>query len=129
MSQWDGLNRRRFPRGRYPCLISLRHGPEEVDALLTHTENIGVGGVCVILKKDIKLFTLVEVELDLLDLGEHVKCQGKVVWAVRRKQSVEKKRKFYDIGIEFADLEEKETHRLEGIISHLAKQNQKEQTP
>jgi len=72
--------------------------------ILTHTENIGQGGLCVTLKNEIKLFTPVELEVDLLGIDEHIYPKGKVVWNVRRK-SVEKiKPMFYDIGIEFTEI-------------------------
>ena len=73
MSKWDGLDRRRFPRVNYPCLVVIEGETEE--RILAHTENVGIGGVCVILKQDVKLFTSVEVELDLLDMKEHIKCK------------------------------------------------------
>ena len=99
MSKWDGLNRRKFPRINFPCLLSIG-GTQRETAILTHTENLGVGGVCVIIKEDIKTFFPVKVELDLMDMGDHIKCTGKVVWNVRRAEKSHKKM-FHDIGIEF----------------------------
>ncbi|MCA9398552.1 MAG: PilZ domain-containing protein [Candidatus Omnitrophica bacterium] len=124
MSKWEGLDRRKFPRVNYPCLVVLRNDSAEADVLLTHTENIGIGGVCVILKKDLKMFTPVEVELDLLDLGNHIKCKGKVVWNVKRGSDVKKKPLFYDVGIEFETLDDGEQQRLEEIVKRLVKSNQ-----
>ena len=125
MTNWDGLNRRRFPRVNYPCLVVIRHNVEEKDVILTHTENIGVGGVCVILKKNVKLFCPVELELDLLDLGNHIKCQGKVVWNVQRKNDQPDKPFFYDIGVEFVDIDRNEQQRLEEVVSRLVRNQQK----
>ena len=74
MSKWDGLNRRRFPRVIYPCLVVIQSNEGGAkDIILTHTENVGIGGVCLILRQDIKMFTIVDLELDLLDLGNHIK--------------------------------------------------------
>ncbi len=122
MSPWDGLNRRRFPRVNYPCQVVVRNEQEEKDTILAHTENIGVGGVCAILKKSLPMFAPVEVELDLLDFEEHVKCQGKVVWVVRRKSGEENKPMFYDIGIEFVDIEDRDRERVEVTVQKLVKQ-------
>ena len=36
-------------------------------------------------EKSLRMFSPVEVELDLLDLGEHIKCSGKVVWNIQRR--------------------------------------------
>ncbi len=122
MSPWDGLNRRRFPRVNYPCQVIVRNEQDQKDVILAHTENIGVGGVCVILKKGLPMFAPVEVELDLLDFEEHVKCQGKVVWAVRRKSGEENKPMFYDIGIEFVDISDLDRERIEAVVQRLVKQ-------
>jgi len=128
MSKWDGLNRRKFPRVNYPCLVVIRkNGDEDKDIFLTHTENLGIGGVCVILKHDVKMFSEVELELDLMDLGDHIKCKGKVVWNVQRKMNEEKKPLFYDIGIEFEELEKEEDDRLEDVVKRLVKN--KQETP
>jgi predicted nucleic acid-binding OB-fold protein len=75
----------------------------------------------VILKQDIRIFSFVDIELDLLDLGNHIKCKGKIVWNVQRKEGANNKPLFYDIGIEFEDLDEKERQRLEGIVHRLVK--------
>lgn len=125
MSKWDGLNRRKFPRVNYPCLVVIRNDSEDDnDVILTHTENVGIGGICVILKKDVKLFSFVDLELDLLDLGEHIKCKGKVVWNVQRKGDEKTKPLFYDIGIEFESLSEEERQRMEAVVQRLVKNNQ-----
>ena len=123
MGAWDGLNRRKFPRVKYPCLLVIRNKHEESDILLTHTENIGVGGVCIVLKKSVPMFCPVELELDLLDLGSHVKCTGKVVWNVQRKMEAKEKPLHYDIGVEFDALNDKDTERLDVIVKRLVKSN------
>ena len=121
MNAWDGMNRRKFPRVYYPCLIKLVHTSGETDVLLAHTENIGIGGVCVTLKKALKMFSSIELELDLMDFGEHLKCRGKVVWSIRRKDDAQKKPLFYDTGIEFADLSEHDRGRMAVIVERLVK--------
>jgi Tfp pilus assembly protein PilZ len=120
MSNWEGLDRRKFPRVQYPCLIILRNeGIVEKNVMLTHTQNLGAGGICVIVKSSIKMFSQVEIEIDLLDMGNHIKCAGKVVWNVQRKNDEEKKPLFYDIGIEFQDLNEVDRRRLEEVVKSL----------
>jgi len=114
---WQGMDRRKFPRVIYPCLVKIidqNQGP-----LLTHTENIGMGGLCVTLKSEIKLFTPVAMEVDLLDLDEHIKPSGKVVWNVRRKAIEQVKPMFYDIGIEFGEMSKQDHDRLERTLQIL----------
>ncbi len=122
MAAWDGINRRKFPRVEYPCLVIIRHNQNEQDVLLTHTENLGIGGICITLKKNVKLFAPVEVEIDMLDLGTHIKCEGKVVWSFHRRSDERKKPLFYDTGVEFINLNSKDQKRIEEIVMRLAKQ-------
>lgn len=119
---WDGMNRRKFPRVQYPCLVVIKHAEGEREAILSHTENVGIGGVCVIIRKNIKLFSPVEVELDLMDMANHIKCEGRVVWSVRRKSSESKKPLFYDLGVEFVNLEKSDYARIEECVSRLVKE-------
>jgi Tfp pilus assembly protein PilZ len=118
MGQWEGLNRRQFPRLAYPCLVKVRVNSETPEALLTHTENIGVGGICVIIRKEVKLFTSIDLEIDLMDEQDHILVRGRVVWVVRRKAIMLVKPLFYDIGVEFENLNVKDKKRLEAAI-HL----------
>jgi len=87
--------------------------------MLTHTENIGQGGLCVILKKEIKLFTPVELEVDLLGIDEHITPQGKAVWNVRRKSIEKIKPMFYDIGIEFTKISKRDQDCLREVLQLL----------
>ena len=119
MVNGGGLNRRKFPRVNFPCLVVIRKSQDKDDAILTHTENVGIGGVGVALKQDLKIFCPLEIELDLLDLQEHIKCKGKVVWSVRRKNEPEP---CYDIGIEFMNLDTQAQKRIENAVTHLANQ-------
>ena len=121
MTDWGGLNRRKFPRVNYPCLVVIdKNNATLEDAMLTHTENVSSGGISVILKKNFKMFSTVDIELDLLDLDHHIKCKGKVMWSVRRKQTESKRPNHYDVGLEFVDLEKKEHNRIEDIINKLS---------
>jgi hypothetical protein len=122
MTPWDGMNRRKFPRVYYPCLIVLKYAEGEQESILTHTENIGVGGISAIVKKNLKIFSPVDLELDVLDLGGHIKCQGRVVWSIRRKEDDSKKPMFYDVGIEFSSLSSEDLGRIEDIVKRIAKQ-------
>src|SRR5208283_5605738 len=102
------MDRRKFSRVMYPCMVKVisTSGPQQ--HILTHTENIGQGGLCVILKNEIELFTPVELEVDLLAVGEHIYPKGKVVWNVRRKSIEKIKPMFYDIGIEFTGISKRD---------------------
>src|SRR5208282_2799373 len=77
---WEGMARRQFPRVIYPCMVKVTSSHGSQEPILAHTENIGLGGLCVTLKNEIKLFTPVDMEIDLLDIEEHIKLKGRVVW-------------------------------------------------
>jgi hypothetical protein len=116
---WEGMDRRKFPRVMYPCMVKVITADGSQDAILPHTENIGQGGLCVTLKNGINLFTPVEMEVDLLDLDEHIAPKGKVVWNVRRKSIEKVKPMFYDIGIEYTEISKKDQDRLRINLQRL----------
>ena len=116
---WEGTDRRKFPRVMYPCMVKVASSDGTKETILTHTENIGQGGLCVTLKNGIKLFTPVETEVDLLSIDKHIYPKGKVVWNVRRKAVEEVKPMFYDIGIEFTEISKQEIERLRGCLQRL----------
>jgi hypothetical protein len=121
MGDWGGLNRRKFPRVLYPCLVEVRASGEHQDMILAHTENLGTGGICVIMRRELKIFSPVDIELDLLDMGEHIRCHGKVVWSIRRKDTEPTKPMFFDVGIEFENLPDPEQKRIDQIVQRLAR--------
>jgi len=122
---WEGIDRRKFPRVIYPCMVKITTSDGSQEALLAHTENMGQGGLCVTLKNDIKLFTIVDMEVDLLDLDEHITSKGKVVWNVRRKSVEKVKPMFYDIGIEFTDISDQDQGRLRQNLQMLIEKGAK----
>ena len=126
---WEGIDRRKFPRILYPCMVKISSKGHDQDVFLTHTENIGSGGCCVIVKKEIKMFTTVTVELDLIDEQDHIFAEGKVVWSVRRKAIAEYKPSFYDVGVEFFNMAEKDKKRLEASMNVFFKKGYKTLKP
>jgi hypothetical protein len=113
---WHGMNRRRFPRANYQCLITLgKKGAQRY--ILTNTENIGLGGICVILDEDAGIFAEVEIELALKDNYPPIKCKGHIAWVVKSQaiKSGEVVPKF-DTGIEFVNLKEVDRQRVEKVM-------------
>ncbi len=124
MSSWEGLNRRRFPRVKYPCLVTFwcesEDGSEgEKEIFLTHTENLGTGGSAIVCHKRFKLFSSLDLEIDLLDMQDHVRCKGKVVWIVQHKDPDVRRPLVYDIGIEFQEIREEDVQRISKIVQRL----------
>ncbi len=113
---WSGIDKRRFPRANFECHVVVRR-KDHPESFSTQTENIGVGGICVILDKGLELFTEVVVEVALPDEQTPLISDGKVVWVV--KEAGRNKR--FDTGIEFVDLPEEQQKRIERIIENILK--------
>jgi len=113
---WDGINRRRFPRANYKCKIVIRNKGDASKVFATHTENIGVGGISVLIKEGIDLFRNVELELLLEDTGPTVKCDGSIVWVVKKSDPANKGDMTFDTGVEFSNLKQADRERIGKIV-------------
>ncbi len=115
---WNGIDQRKFPRVNYKCLIrvSTDGREEEIEAF---TENVGAGGVCVVLEKAFERFETVTLEMDIGDGGPLIFCNGLVVWVVKRHPIGKAETVKYDIGIEFSDVNEENRHRISMIVENI----------
>lgn len=112
---WQGMDKRRFPRANYPCrIIVIKKGAAE--KISTHTENIGVGGVCVILNHELDRFSDVELILILDDKQPPIDCDARIVWTVKRSAGTPQAVQQVDTGIEFVNLKEKDRLRIEKVV-------------
>ncbi|MFH1791476.1 MAG: PilZ domain-containing protein [Candidatus Omnitrophota bacterium] len=116
---WDGINRRKFPRANYACRIHIRQKAVP-QTIITQTENIGAGGICVMIERDLGLFQDVELELDLDDNMPAIKCLGTVVWVVKKRAAGDSGLA-YDTGIEFAKISEKDITRILSVVEDILK--------
>ncbi len=117
---WNGINRRKFPRGNYKCLITIKKRLTS-KVISTETENIGAGGICVILKEDLGLFQGVDLELHINDSKPPVKCGGTVVWVVKKSEPRQKGVYLYDTGIEFIDIRPEDRERISAVVENILK--------
>lgn len=99
---WDGFNKRKFPRISLRCELILKDAPRG-QVLHTQTQNVGAGGVCVILDLALERFSVLSLRLELDPNLPFIECQGKVMWVIPSREAVTKKNCF-DTGIEFVDL-------------------------
>ncbi|MBF0122746.1 MAG: PilZ domain-containing protein [Candidatus Omnitrophica bacterium] len=116
---WKGMDRRRFPRANFPCLIRILQQGKGVAPILTHTEDISIGGVGVCIPDELELFEAIMIELDLIDGETPVSCHGKVMWVVQHKSSESTKKPFFDTGIEFITMDEGCRARLEKVVNYV----------
>ena len=123
---WNGINRRKFPRAEYKCLIAIKKRLN-AKTISTQTENIGAGGICVLLKDDLGLFQGVDLELFLEESGKPpIKCGGTIVWVVKKTDSKKKDSHVFDTGIEFIDVRPEDREKISQVVENiLKKQRQK----
>jgi c-di-GMP-binding flagellar brake protein YcgR len=110
---WQGMNQRKFPRASYKCVVKL-HQEGEQASIPAVTENIGLGGICVIMEQGLDIFSPVKLELSLEDGKGPVKAKGTIVWVVRRRQV--RKNIQFDTGVEFSGLSAESKSRLEAVL-------------
>lgn len=110
---WQGIDQRRFPRAKCKCVVTLREAGGS-STVSVNTENIGMGGVCVLLAKGLDIFSAVELDLALEDGKSPLHAKGTVVWVVQRKEF--RKSPNFDTGVEFADLSAEDKARIEAVI-------------
>ena len=115
---WNGINRRKFPRIHYSCLIHIKK-MDGGKVISTETENIGEGGICVVLNEDLGLFQGVSLEIDLKNGSSgDLKCNGTVVWVVKKRDTKDKRAMQYDTGIEFVDIADESKMQITEIIDN-----------
>lgn len=111
---WDGFNKRKFPRINVRCVIQIS-AEDHPSPIHTHTENIGLGGVCVVLASPLERFSKCRVHLDL-STKKKFSCDGKIVWVVPTNAGKDGKKRF-DIGVEFSELNLDEQETLRHFLS------------
>ncbi|MDD4909068.1 MAG: PilZ domain-containing protein [Candidatus Omnitrophica bacterium] len=111
---WQGVDKREFPRVNYPCKIVVTQ--QQGAPFNTKTENIGVGGVCVILEKGFERFTEVSLEIFINNGLTPIKCEGKIMWVIKKTSARPLKSEQFDTGIEFTGLSGADKARIEGIV-------------
>jgi Tfp pilus assembly protein PilZ len=113
---WDGINKRKFPRVSYKCLIRVVEEGVE-DSIETFTENIGSGGICVVLEKKLGLFEKVAMTIFIEESAAPIECGGAVVWVVKRQGS--KGKNPYDTGIEFQEIRIEDRTRISTLVEDI----------
>ena len=111
---WDGFNKRKFPRVRLRCEVAIR-SLDAAPPIVTSTENVGAGGVCIILERELERFDTCRVRLEISEKMPPIECQGRIVWVVPTRELKSRKTRF-DTGIEFVGLESEASERLKKLI-------------
>jgi len=118
---WNGFEKRRFPRAKFPCKI-LIFLPQE-HTLITHTENIGCGGVRVIIEGGLKLFSIVGLEI-FITPDQPIKCKGKIVWQLKTANPLTNDILLFDVGLEFIDIKDSDKKKINTLVENLLKKEE-----
>lgn len=111
---WDGLEGRKFPRVSAGCQIFIET-LNDAQPVVAKTENIGAGGICVVLDRALQKFSKLRVELNLEDGGGSIVCNGRVVWNVESRD-FHTAQSTFDTGIEFLNLSDDAAGRIRRLI-------------
>ncbi|MFA6601189.1 MAG: PilZ domain-containing protein [Candidatus Omnitrophota bacterium] len=117
---WDGFNKRRFPRVNLQCEISIQ-ADEFAKPISAVTENVGIGGVCVILDQPLERYDRCHVRFGLGKNLPKIESHGRVMWTVPMREPRAKKSR-YDTGIEFVDIDP----AVQRILLEYLEQNAKD---
>jgi len=115
---WEDINKRKFPRAKYKCLIRVL-GESKTKPVEAVTENISSGGLCVVLDVNLGLFQKVSLEVLLGTEKRAVSCAGVVVWVVKRHPMVKSEQPKYDTGIEFSNMPEEDRRSISNLVKHI----------
>ena len=110
---WNGVEKRNFIRANFPCKIII-YTPSE-HTLVSHTENIGAGGVRVIIEESLDISSFVGLEVFLS--GVQIICKGRIVWVVGKSGPEKTEANIWDTGIEFYEISEKDRKVVEKFVN------------
>jgi len=112
---WDGKEKRRFVRANLPCKIIIYTPKEHI--IITHTENIGAGGVRVIIDENLSISSVVGLEIFLDD--KPIECEGRVVWVIDKKEAELATTNRYDTGIEFYKISDNDRGVINNFVESM----------
>lgn len=113
---WNGEERRKFVRIKYPCEIIV-HGPQK-HTISAHAENISVQGIRLIIDEKIKPYSTID--LDLYGITEEpIACKGKIIWVFEETDYSIKNTARYDTGIKFLKIKEKDINEIKKLIMSI----------
>jgi len=92
------------------------------EILLTHTENLGCGGMRLLIEKEIVVAQAVQVEL-FIGKKKKITARAKVVWSMAIKNPCDQKTVLFDIGLEFIGITDAYKAEIERLVYALMDKN------
>ena len=96
----------------------LVHPPSH-EPIRTTTENLGIGGVCVVLEERLERFSVCILRLQLEEKPPTIEASARVVWAIPTREG-SKGKKLFDTGIEFVQLDPESLQTIQKFIAAKA---------
>lgn len=105
--------KRKFIRLNKKFKIEYHLHKKKTSSLISVSENIGQGGICLILNEQIEKNTEIELRFYLPEFKELIACEGRVVW---QNEVAKDDKKYYYTGVEFIDIEEQDKLKISRYI-------------
>jgi len=118
-SLWDGFNKRKFPRLHLTCDVEILPVGKP-KSFTASTEDIGLGGVSVLLPEALERFDRCKIHIELKDGAAPVQCTGRSVWVIPSQDRKSAKKNF-DTGLEFLDMDDQSRKRLQSFLTPSSK--------
>jgi len=120
-SLWDGFNKRKFPRLHLTCEVSIQPVGKP-KTFTASTEDVGMGGVSVLLAEPLERFDRCKISLELKDGEPPVQVTGRSVWVIPSQDRKSAKKNF-DTGLEFLDMDDVSRKRLQSFLTPPSKKS------
>jgi len=116
---WNGRERRRFPR--LPgASVEYSILEENTPIKTTFTENISPVGVRLLVDEEIKINALLSLKIYLPGSKDAIEAKGRIVWTRLSSFLSRGKRKHYDLGMEFVEIDESDREKIwQYVAKHL----------
>lgn len=112
---WDGKERRRFPRAIYVCRVIVNSLGRKIES---KTENIGKGGIKILLTEELVHSSIVGLELEI-EKDNPIKCEGTIMWVREVKGRVLNGASIFNTGIMFTAISKENRERIKVLIDEL----------
>jgi len=112
---WKGQERREYPRAMFSCKIIVKSPHRE---LVSHTENIGEGGIRVNLEEELKHSAIVDLEF-FLKQNKPIRCEGRIIWVVKKVSPNLRKPTMFYTGIKFRGMNIEDKKCIKQLVDEI----------
>ena len=103
--------RRLFPRAKLKCRISVIMDLR-ILVFNSDVENIGAGGLRVLLQERLESTTPVKLEVFPIDKEFCLKCNGDIIWSSENQE-----KRSFDTGIRFLDIDDGKRSQISQLVN------------